>query len=199
MENPKFEKLANFPSMHVEDGWICPILPSTPFATKLDPMCQKAMLLGSLSHQGLKNCWFSQKNHFLTVFIVGDFFAIFALLAMFWGWHSFLAVLTAPGWQNATWISGKTELRKLADLWQIWPYSQVQEPYSVMQSGASPGLSVGDTNDWILFLRFISNIFCLCFRSATSHPVQNTPEHRFLTQNTTFGLIKGKKNKEWYF
>jgi hypothetical protein len=30
---------------------------------------------------------------------------------------------------------------------------QVQGPYSVMQSGASPGSSVGDTNDWILFLQ----------------------------------------------
>ena len=46
---------------------------------------------------------------------------------------------------------------KLADLWQIWPYSQVQGPDSVMQSGASPGSSVGDTKDWILFLFAFTN------------------------------------------
>ena len=75
---------------------------------------------------------------------------------------------------------------KLVDLRQIWPYSQVQGPDSVMQSGASPGSSVGDTNDWILFLWFILIVFCPWFRSATSHPVQNTQTHLFLTQNTTF-------------
>ena len=72
---------------------------------------------------------------------------------------------------------------------------QVQGPDSVMQSRASPGSSVGDNNDWILFLWFILNILCPCFRSATSHPVQNTQNHRSLTQNTTFGPIKGKKNR----
>ena len=36
---------------------------------------------------------------------------------------------------------------------------QVQGPDSVMQSGASPGSSVGDTNDWILFLWFILIVF----------------------------------------
>ena len=68
---------------------------------------------------------------------------------------------------------------KLADLWQIWPYSRYRGPDSHMQSGASPGSSVGDTNDWILFLWFILIVFCPWFRSATSHPVQNTQNHRF--------------------
>ena len=63
---------------------------------------------------------------------------------------------------------------KLADLRQIWPYSQVQGPDSVMQSEASPGSSVGDTNDCTLLLWFILIVFCLWFRSDTSHPVQNT-------------------------
>ena len=39
------------------------------------------------------------------------------------------------------------KFEKLADSWHIWTYSQVQWPYSVMQSGASPGSSVGNTND----------------------------------------------------
>ena len=42
---------------------------------------------------------------------------------------------------------------KLADLWQIWPYSRYRGPVSHMQSGVSPGSSVGDTNDQILFLQ----------------------------------------------
>ena len=57
-------------------------------------------------------------------------------------------------------------------------------PYSAMQSGASTGSSVGNTNDWILFLWSTVVISSLCFRSATSHLVQNTPKHCFWTQNT---------------
>ena len=82
---------------------------------------------------------------------------------------------------------------KLADLWQIWPYSRYRGPDSVMQSGASPGSSVGDTNDWILFLWIISIVFCLWFRSATSHPVQNTQNHRFFDPKHHFLTIKSKK------
>ena len=82
---------------------------------------------------------------------------------------------------------------KLADLWQIWPYSQVQGPDSHMQSGASPGSSVGDTNDWILFLWFILIVFCPWFRSATSHPVQNTQNHRFFDPKYHFLTHEGPK------
>ena len=71
---------------------------------------------------------------------------------------------------------------------------QVQGPDSHMQSGASPGSSVGDTNDWILFLWFILIVFCLWFRSATSHPVQNTQNHRFFDPKHHFLTHKGKKN-----
>ena len=34
MENPYFEKLADFPYVHVKMGWICPIWPSAPLVTK---------------------------------------------------------------------------------------------------------------------------------------------------------------------
>ena len=44
-KNPYFEKLADFPFMHVEMGWICPIWPSARFATKLAPMCKKPCCL----------------------------------------------------------------------------------------------------------------------------------------------------------
>ena len=69
-------------------------------------------------------------------------------------------------------------------------------PYSVMQSGASPGSSVGDTNDWILFLWFILIVFFPWFRSATSHPVQNTQNHRFFDPKHHFLTHKRKKNKK---
>ena len=73
---------------------------------------------------------------------------------------------------------------------------QVQGPDSVMQSGASPGSSVGDTNDWILFLWFILIVFCPWFRSATSHPVQNTQNHRFFDPKHHFLTHERQKNKE---
>ena len=88
---------------------------------------------------------------------------------------------------------------KLADLWQIWPYSRYRGPDSHMQSGASPGSSVGDTNDWILFLWFILIVFCLWFRSATSHPVQNTQNHRFFDPKHHFLTHERQKIKNHYF
>ena len=63
-----------------------PHLAKHAFRDQIGPNVQKAMLLGSPSHQGLKNCGFSHKInfHFLTDFLIfGDFFAVFALLAIF--------------------------------------------------------------------------------------------------------------------
>ena len=74
---------------------------------------------------------------------------------------------------------GKPILRKIGRFMADMAIFQVQGPDLHMQSGASPGSSVGDTNDWILFLWFILIVFCHWFRSATSHPVQNTQNHRF--------------------
>ena len=74
---------------------------------------------------------------------------------------------------------------------------QVQGPDSHMQSGASPGSSVGDTNDWILFLWFILIVFCPWFRSATSHPVQNTQNHRFFDPKHHFLTHERQKNKKF--
>ena len=66
-------------------------------------------------------------------------------------------------------------------VWHIGPYSQVQGPYSRLQSGASPGSSVGNINDWILFLWSIADNFCLCFVSGLlPHTQSKTP------QNTVF-------------
>ena len=168
--------------MHVEMGWICPIWPSARFATKLAPMCQKPCCLAVPLIKGWKIVDFLKMifSIFWPIFLVFlCFFAVFLLLAIFWGWHAFCRYQQHQGEKIQLGFKENPYFEKLADLWQIWPYSQVQGPDSVIQSGASPGSSVGDTNDWILFLWFILIIFCLCFRSATSHPVQNT-------QNTVF-------------
>ena len=63
-----------------------PHLAKRAFRDQIGPNVQKAMLLGNPSHQELKICGFSQNIffHFLTIFLVfGDFFAVFALLAIF--------------------------------------------------------------------------------------------------------------------
>jgi len=63
-----------------------PHLAKRAFRDHIGPNVQKAMLLSSPSHQGLKNCGFSQQyffsffDHFLGF---GDFFAVFALFAIF--------------------------------------------------------------------------------------------------------------------
>ena len=62
MENPYSEKLADFPYVHVENNGVdLPHLAKRAFRDQIGPNVQKAMLLGSPSHQGLKNCGFSQK------------------------------------------------------------------------------------------------------------------------------------------
>ena len=57
-------------------------------------------------------------------------------------------------------LQGKPILRKIGRFMADMAIFQVQGPYSHMQSGASPGSSVGDTNDLILFLWFILIVFC---------------------------------------
>ena len=75
-------------------------------------------------------------------------------------------------------------------LGHMWPYSQVQWPYSVMQSGASPGSPVGNTNDWILFLWSVAIIPCLFSgllprtRAQTPKTPLLSPKHRlFIRKN----------------
>ena len=63
-----------------------PHLAKRAFRDQIGPNVQKAMLLGSPSHQGLKIADFLKNILFLflTIFLVfGDFFAVFALLAIF--------------------------------------------------------------------------------------------------------------------
>ena len=118
---------------------------------------------------------------------------IFPICMWKWGGSapSGQARVSRPNWPQCA----KSE----ADLWQIWPYSRYRGPDSHMQSGASPGSSVGDTNDWILFLWFILIVFCPWFRSATSHPVQNTQNHRFFDPKHHFLTHERQKIKKSIF
>ena len=64
-----------------------PHLAKRAFRDQIGPNVQKAMLLGSPSHQGLKNCGLSQKifffifDHFFLGLVI--VFAVFSLLAIF--------------------------------------------------------------------------------------------------------------------
>ena len=167
------------------------------------PQCAKSdAAWQSLSSRAEKLRIFSKIffHFFLTFFLVfGEFFAVFALLAIFWGWHAFWRFWQHQGDKIQRWLQGKPLFWKIGQFMADMAIFQVQGPDSVMQSGASPGSSVGDTNDWILFLWFILIVFCPWFRSATSHPVQNTQNYRFFEKSTTFGPIKGKKTKNRSF
>ena len=196
-------KIGRFPLCACGNGVDLPHAAKRAFCDQMGPNVQNPMPFGSLPYQGLKNCGLSQKNIFL-------FFD-------FWGGPPgcflrfqccqpcFLAgtLLDGPGRTRKAKSSMRLRenpyFEKLADLWQIWPYSRYRGPDSHMQSGASPGSSVGDTNDWILFLWFILIVFCPWFRSATSHPVQNTQNHRFFDPKHHFLTHRRQKNKQNQF
>ena len=58
----------------------------------MGPNDQNPMPFGSPPHQGLKNCKLSQKKVFIFRPFLGPtgvIFAVFALLAIFCGWHTF--------------------------------------------------------------------------------------------------------------
>ena len=168
------------------------------FRDQICPNVQKAMLLGSPSHQGLKNCGIPQNIFFIFLFF-GDFLPFSCC------WPYFEAGMLFGGFSSTRVTKSNSGLmenpysEKLADLWQIWPYSRYRGPDSHMQSGASPESSVGDAHDWILFLWFILIVFCPWFRSATSHPVQNTQNHRFFDPKHHFLTHERQKNKKSIF
>ena len=79
------------------------------FGDQTGPNMQNAMSFCSPPHQGQKNCGLSQvrvraRARACRPFLgsAGVIFAVYALLALFWGLASFLAVLAAPGRLNAT-------------------------------------------------------------------------------------------------
>ena len=126
----------------------------------------------------------------------GVLFAVCALVVISRDWDGTLRsqLHQKKGGQMQLGLHGKPKFEQIGAVWHIWPYSQIQWPYSVMQAGASPGSSVGNKNNWILFLWCIVDIPCLCFRSATSYSGKNTQKHCFLThkkcENTKLVLEK---------
>ena len=83
-----------------------PHLAKRVFRDQIGPNVQKAMLLGSPSHQGLKNCGLSQKIFFLFFdhffFSFGDFFSRFVAVGHILRLACFSTVLAAPGRLNPT-------------------------------------------------------------------------------------------------
>ena len=66
---PILRKIGRFPLCACGNGVDLPHVAKRAFRDQIGPNVQKAMLLGSPSHQGLKNCGFSQFFfHFLTIF-----------------------------------------------------------------------------------------------------------------------------------
>ena len=149
---------------------------------------KKAAVWRSPSSSDKKNADFFK--HFIIIFrlILGAARAFRGLRgwAIFCGWYTILQFQPHQGGQMQLGFDGNPIL---LSGWCCMAHAAIftgTGPYSHMQSGASPGSSVGNANDWILFLWSIGVIPCLCFRSATSHLVQNTQKRHFLTQNTTF-------------
>ena len=118
---------------------VLPHLAKHAFGDRIGPNVQKTMLLGSPPHQGLKIADFLKKK-FILIDFFGEFFPPFLHC-----WPHFEADILFGAVSSTRVTKHSLNVRKnpyferLADLWQIWPYSQVQGPYSVMQSEASPG------------------------------------------------------------
>ena len=99
---PLFWKTADFPSMHVENGWICPMAFGQARLSRPNwPQCAKAMPLGSPPHQGPKIADF-----LLLFFNLVIFFCHFCAVSHILRLAYFLAVLAASGPQNPAWFDG---------------------------------------------------------------------------------------------
>ena len=102
---PILLKIGRFSLYACGNGVDLPHLAKRVFRDQIGPNVQKAMLLGSPSHQGLKNCGFSQKYFFsfLTIFLsFGDFFCRFLAVGHILRLACFSTVLAAPGRLNPT-------------------------------------------------------------------------------------------------
>ena len=136
----------------------------------MSPTVQNIDSCGELSihpHKQLKNCGVPQKTFFsfLTLFrahqgAFRDFRAVGHILWLVYSW----TVSSAPGRLNAT---RKTLVLKHWPIHGIYGIFTSTGPYSVMQSGASPGSPVGNTHDWILFLSSIAVVFLSGRRTGT--------------------------------
>ena len=71
-ENPNFEKNGRFSLYACGNGVNLPHEAKHAFGDQMGPNMQRAMLLGSPPHQGLKNCGLCQKN----IFYLSTFFGL---------------------------------------------------------------------------------------------------------------------------
>ena len=107
-ENPCFEKLVDCSYMHVEIGWICPMLPDVSFATKWALMGKKPCC--SPPHQGLKIGSFSFHYYLFSIFLKAHWGAFRGLRTVgHVPWPAYYAAVPAtPGGLNVAWVTGKT-------------------------------------------------------------------------------------------
>ena len=89
--NPILRKIGQFSLYACGNGLNLPHVAKRAFGGQIGPNVQKAMPFGSPPYHGLKNCELSQFFfHFSTLFWVHRvLFAVFALLAILCGWHTF--------------------------------------------------------------------------------------------------------------
>ena len=105
----------------------------------------------------------------------------------------FLTVLAAPGRLKAAWVYGEPHSSMVLLSGQCcMAHTTIFTGTGAIFSNVVRGVSrvtcgrVTLTIGSCFYGPCIADNFCLCFRSATSHSVHNTPKHRFLTQNTPF-------------
>ena len=183
--------------MHVEMGWICPIWPSARFATKLAPMCKKRCCLAVPLIKGwkiadfLKNIFFSFFDHFFNFLVISLPFSrcwpYFEAGMLFGGFSSTRVTKSNSGCRENPYFE------KLADLRQIWHIHR----YRGQIHTCSPGRLQGHL--WVILT--IGSCFYGSFRLFSVLGSGLLPHTRsktlkttvFLTQNTTFWPMKGKK------
>ena len=68
MENPCFEKLADFSLRHVDMWWVCPMWPKCAFGDPKCPIRNKDMPFGNPPHHGTKNCGLLKNIDFFVYF-----------------------------------------------------------------------------------------------------------------------------------
>ena len=72
MENPYFEKLANFSYVHVNMWWIDPMWPKCAFGNQKGLIWKEAMSFGNPPYHGTKNCGLFKNGNFYFLLFMGQ-------------------------------------------------------------------------------------------------------------------------------
>ena len=167
----------------------------------MGPNVQKAMPFGSPPYQGLKKCGLSKKKvffYFSTFFWAhwGDFCGFRAAGHILWLAY-FLTVPAAPGRLNPALVPGKTHTSERSVLWSR--YGHIHR-YRGQIHTCSPGRLQGHL--WVILTIgscFYGSfwLFSVLGSGLLPHTRSKTLKTTvFLTQNTTFWPMKGKKIKK---